>query len=306
MDKKSQNSFSLAIHGGAGGVYSKVRKQEKLIYDHLETVLEAGRTLLAKGGSALDTVNLCVRMLEDDPLFNAGCGAVANAAGRYELDASIMDGKTLQAGAVAAVVNVKNPVDLARLVMKKTPHVLLCGPGAIDFAKAQDVPTVTQRYFKSAETKVKDLVDKSSKHGTVGAVARDIKSNVAAATSTGGYDKKMPGRIGDSPLIGAGNYADNASGAISCTGIGEHFIRTGAAAYAAFLIEHDGLNAQQAAQKTINRLKEKVKADGAFILVDKDGNVAIAQNATVMRCGWIEHNGPALTTLQAPIRAQSQ
>lgn len=304
MNKKSQNSFSLAIHGGAGGTLKKARQSETAVRRALEDILEQGREVLARGGSALDAVTLCVKLLEDCPLFNAGRGAVPNKDGRYELDASIMDGKTLEAGAVAAVVNVRNPVELARLVLEKTPHVMLAGKSAADFARAHGIAMTNQTYFKNAHEQAKKMTDKSKKHGTVGAVARDIHGHVAAATSTGGSSNKMPGRIGDSPLIGAGNFADNASGAVSCTGIGEHFIRTVLAGYIGFLIEREGLKADKAAQIAINRLADKVNGDGGFILVDKDGRTALAQSCEVMRCGWIERGGAAQTTLQAPIQAR--
>lgn len=302
MTPKSPSSFSLAIHGGAGGNPKKAAKSETAVRQALHEILEEGRAVLARGGSALDAVTLCVGLLEDCPLFNAGCGAVANSDGKYELDASVMDGKTLKAGAVAAVMNVKNPVDLARLVMQKTPHVLLSGKGAVDFGKASGVEMVTQRYFKAAAEKAQHMIDESKKYGTVGAVARDSKGNLAAATSTGGWKAKMPGRIGDTPLIGAGNFADNASAAVSCTGCGEHFIRTALSAYIAFLVEHEKLSAGKAARKAIRRIADKVDGEGAFIMVDKDGGVAVAQSTEIMRAGWIEHGGPTHTTLRAPIR----
>ncbi|PJB73589.1 MAG: L-asparaginase [Alphaproteobacteria bacterium CG_4_9_14_3_um_filter_47_13] len=302
MIKKSKESFSLAIHGGAGGTIKKARESETVVKQTLHDILERGRTILARGGSSIDAVTSCVGMLEDCPLFNAGYGAVSNSAGQYELDAAIMDGKTLKAGAVAAVLNVKNPVDLARLVMEKTPHILLSGKGAIAFAKMQNVPMVTQKYFKDAQEKASSLIDKNKKHGTVGAVARDLKGNLAAATSTGGWGAKMPGRIGDSPLIGAGNFANNDSGAISCTGIGEHFIRTVLAGYIGFLIERENMDASEAAMAALIRLTEKFKGEGGFIVVDKNGYIAAAQTTKIMRCGWIEHGGEIHVTLQETLR----
>ncbi len=304
MPAKSQKSFSLAIHGGAGGTADKAAKTEQEVRRELHDILEAGREILANGGSALDAVTLCVRLLEDCPLFNAGCGAVANSEGRYELDASIMDGKTLKAGAVGAVMNVRNPVELARLVMEKTPHVMLSGKSASDFARAHDIKMTTQAYFKAAERKAKALIEKHRKYGTVGAVARDRNGNLAAATSTGGRSGKMPGRIGDTPVIGAGNFADNASAAVSCTGIGEHFMRTVLAGYIGFLIEQNGLDAGKAAKNAIRYLVKKVDGDGGFIMIDNKGDVAAAQSSAVMRYGWIEHGGKTLTSLQSPIRVQ--
>ncbi len=303
MTKKSQKSFSLAIHGGAGENVDKIRALEKESKESMAHVLEEGRKILAAGGTALDTVTLCVKLLEDNPLFSAGYGAAANAEGEFELDAAIMDGKTLEAGSVAAVLNIRNPVDLARLVMEKTEHIMLSGIGAGDFAKAHDIAMVTPEYFKEAHEKVPHMIERNKKHGTVGAVARDINGNLAAATSTGGWDAKMPGRIGDSPIIGAGCFADNDSGAVSCTGIGEDFMRTVLAAHIGFLIERCGLSAIDAAQEAINYLVKKVNGDGGFILVDKDGAVAIAQSSKVMRTGWIENGGETHTTLQPKIRA---
>ncbi len=307
----SNKTFSLAIHGGAGGSADKAARVEPALRASLDAVLSEGRKLLESGGSALDAVTLCVRLLEDDPLYNAGYGANANAAGEFELDASIMDGQSLKAGAVAAIKGVRNPVTLARAVMEQTPHVMLAADGALSFAKSQNITMAGHDYFREGKEKALEQVedwleDTEKENGTVGAVARDIHGNLAAATSTGGHGTKMPGRIGDSPLIGAGNYADNDSAAISCTGIGEHFIRTATAAYAAFLIEREGLGAAEAAQQALNRLAGKVSGDGAFILVDKSGKIAVAQNSSVMRCGWIENGGETVTTLQAPIRVRSR
>jgi len=304
MTAKSPRSFSLAIHGGAGGNPQKAAKTEDIVREAMHDILEHGRELLAHGGSALDAVTLCVKLLEDCPLFNAGCGAVPNLDGIYELDASIMDGKNLAAGAVGGVVNVRNPVDLARVVMEETPHVLLIGKSAVEFGRGHGIQMVTQRYFRDATKKARKLVEKNRKHGTVGAVARDSRGNLAAATSTGGREKKMPGRVGDTPIIGAGNFADNRSVAVSCTGIGEHFIKTVLSGHMGFLVAREGMDAKRAARAGIKYLVERVNGDGGFILIDKKGGVAVAQSSTVMRAGWIEHGGKTRTTLQAPIRVK--
>jgi beta-aspartyl-peptidase (threonine type) len=184
---------------------------------------------------------------------------------------------------------------------------MLSSGGAVAFGKKHKIAMVNQKYFQDGtKEKLRLTSDPKDKSGTVGAVARDIHGNLAAATSTGGYNDKMPSRIGDSPLIGAGNFADNMSAAVSCTGIGEFFMRTTLASYIGFLVEREGMTARQAAQAAINRLVGRVKGKGAFIMVDKNGNVAAAQSSNVIRCGWIERGGPSRTTLTVPIRARKR
>lgn len=270
-------SYSLMIHGGAGAVRAPERFEPSL-----RQVIEQGAVLLENGASALDAVTLCVSRLEDDPLFNAGRGSVLNAEGIVECDASIMDGHTLAAGAVAGVRGVKNPVRLARTVMETSEHVLLIGEGAEEFARAHDIAFEEPAYFLTdyrvaqlarVKEKLAVALDHSDdwKLGTVGAVARDRDGNLAAATSTGGLVNKQWGRVGDSPIIGAGTFADNASCAVSCTGIGEHFLRTALARTAALFVEDRGLTAQEAADEAIRYLKDKVQGLGGLIVVDRNG-----------------------------------
>lgn len=292
-------SYSLAIHGGAGSHAENPEKLTPFILASMEHILESGRAILEQGGSALEAVRHCVRMLEDDPLYNAGHGAIANEDGHYELDAAIMDGKTLKAGTVAAVRNVKNPVDLATLIKDQTRHVMLVGGNAEIFARAHDIVFESDTYFQDAARKVAQL--HTEEHGTVGAVARDKDGNLAAATSTGGWDEKIPGRVGDTPIIGAGTWADNLSCAISCTGHGETFIRTALSKHMAVLIEETGLEAAQAARRGIDYLVSRTNGEGGFIIIDKNGKVSSAQSSTILRHGWIENGGPVYTAMTAPI-----
>ena len=243
--------------------------------------------LLEKGASALDAVTHCVVLLEDDPLYNAGRGSVLNAQGIVDCDASIMDGRTMDAGAIAGVRGIKNPVLLARAVLEASEHVFLIGEGAETFAREHKLSFEEADYFLTehrvaqlARVKEKQSValDHSQandlKLGTVGAVARDKDGNLAAATSTGGLVNKQFGRVGDSAVIGAGTFADNASCAISCTGIGEHFLRTSLARTAAFFIEYRGMRAQEAADAAIRYLTQKIQGLGGLILIDRDGGCA--------------------------------
>ncbi|HET8700114.1 MAG TPA: isoaspartyl peptidase/L-asparaginase family protein [Nitrococcus sp.] len=293
-----QHSYSIAIHGGAGN-QREPRTRQKLVEHSLRAILEQGRALLAAGGTALDTVVHCTHLLEDDPLYNAGYGAVPNAVGRFEPEACVMDGHTLEAGAVTNVDNVRNPIELARRIMEATPHVMLAGQGAADFAEASGLAMVSQAYYQEGWRK--HAAAGEDAHGTVGAVARDRDGNLAAATSTGGQAGKLPGRVGDSPLIGAGTYADNDGCAVSCTGWGEDFIRTALAARVSFL-GCQGLDAQAAAQAAIEYLVAKINGNGGFILVDKTGAVATAQSSTFLRCGWIEHGAEAKIAPRASVR----
>ena len=277
---------SLMIHGGAGDI----RAPEQYA-PSLARTIESGAALLDAGGSALDAVALCVALLEDDPLYNAGRGSVLSAEGVVECDASIMDGRDLAAGAVAGVQGVKNPVLLARKVMEKSGHVLLIGAGAEDFGREQGVAFEEMAYFitegraaqlSRAQKRRATMLDHSqiddAKLGTVGAVARDRAGNLAAATSTGGLTNKRWGRVGDSPVIGAGTYADNASCAVSCTGVGEDFLRTSLARFAACLVEQRGLDAQTAARESIDYLSRKLKGAGGLIIVDREGSCARAHS----------------------------
>ena len=295
----TQHTYSIAIHGGAGNTPAPPAKARR-IRQSLRAILAEGASLLAADATALDAVVHCTRLLEDDPLYNAGYGSVPNSAGRFELEACVMQGHTLDAGAVTYVESIRNPVELARRIMEKTPHVMLAGQGAIEFAAVEGIATVAQEYFQTGWDK--HCTAEETPDGTVGAVARDRAGNLAAATSTGGQKGKLPGRVGDSPLIGAGNYADNGGCAISCTGSGEDFIRTALASFINFLIGQQGLAAPMAARLGAEHLVAKVNGNGGFILIDRVGNIATAQSSTYLHCGWIEHNGRARTALRSSIR----
>ncbi|MGD9656517.1 MAG: isoaspartyl peptidase/L-asparaginase family protein [Methylocystis sp.] len=283
---------SLMIHGGAGAIRDPQRYEPSL-----RAIVESGAGLLAAGSSALDAVVHCVALLEDDPLFNAGRGSVLNADGDVLCDASVMDGRTLKAGAVAAVRGVRNPARLAYEVMEKSGHVMLVGEGAERFACERRLRLEGEDYFKTQE-RVAQLakakreraitLDHSGvadgKLGTVGAVARDRNGDLAAATSTGGVVNQLSGRVGDSPIIGAGTFADNASCAVSCTGVGEDFIRTSLARTASFFVEFRAMQAEEAAHEAIRYLFAKANGQGGLIIVDRQG-----------RCGQA-HSTPGMLT----------
>ncbi len=304
-------SYSLMIHGGAGDLDRLADPQQAAPYlDSMRRVLEQGRQLLAAGGSALDAVEHCAALLEDDPLFNAGIGAVLDEDGRVELDAGIMCGASLRAGGVAGIDTVANPVRLARALLERGEPVLLSGAGARRFAACCGFESVPDGYFltpqrlaqwQAARCAQQPGPDhdpprpapdgRGDRYGTIGAVARDTRGNLAAATSTGGMVNKRCGRVGDSPVIGAGVYADNASCAASCTGVGEHFLRTALAKTLADLIDFKGLDAAAAAQQGIEYLARKVAGRGGFILIDHAGRCASARNTPQLIHGWIEHGG---------------
>lgn len=303
--------FVLAIHGGAGTILkgSITAEEEKAYRDKMEEALKAGYNVLKSNGSSLDAVEKAVNILEDSPLFNAGKGAVFNSRGKNELDASIMDGRTLMAGAVAGVMHVKNPVSLARLVMERSPHVMLTGKGAEEFAESQGVELVEENYFfyekrwqqylkekEREEKRGKDenksgIIQPEEKYGTVGAAALDKKGNLAAATSTGGMTYKRFGRVGDSPIIGAGTYAKNSTCAVSATGHGEFFIRNVVAYDISALMEYKGLSLQQAADEVINKKLLPQGGTGGVIAVDSKGNVAMPFNTEGMYRGFIREDG---------------
>ncbi len=284
----STSQWAIVLHGGAGAPPADATaKQLQGRRDGLSVALTAGRNVLATGGSSLDAVEATIRALEDNPLFNAGHGAVFNSAGEHELDASIMDGKTLDGGAVAGVRTVKNPITLARRVMTETRHVLLSGPCAEAFATEQKVDRVPNSSFstdlrRAAWEKVRAQEQKDGnalrweaakpwQYGTVGCVALDKAGNIAAGTSTGGLTNKKFGRVGDSPIIGAGTYADNATCGISASGIGEQFIRHAAAAQISLLMQHRDWSLQKAADYVLNeRLRP---GDGGIIGLDRSGKV---------------------------------
>jgi beta-aspartyl-peptidase (threonine type) len=290
--------ISIAIHGGAGVISraSMSAENERAYRADLERALDAGYAVLDKGGSSLNATVAAVRILEDSPLFNAGKGSVFNHAGINELDAAIMDGATQKAGAVAGVRHIRNPIELARMVMERTPHVLLSGDGAEEFALEQGVTLVPGSYFYT-ERRWKQLEEaqKAEKtervasaeedigfFSTVGAVARDKNGNLAAATSTGGMTNKRWGRIGDSPIIGAGTYADNATCAVSATGSGEYFIRAVVAHEICARVRLSGVTAAQAARDVIQGKLKEIGGDGGVIVVDKDGVLSLEFNTEGM------------------------
>jgi len=274
----------------------------------LERALAAGYDILKRGGSSLDATEAAVRVLEDDPHFNAGKGSVFTSAGTNEMDAAIMDGKTLAAGAVAALKHVKNPISLARLVMEKSGHVMMDCEGAEAFAKENGIELVDQKYFFTQELwdalqKIKAaekgrtggagkafLITDQDRHGTVGAVALDKNGNLAAATSTGGTTNKRPGRVGDSPVIGAGTYANNATCAVSATGDGEYFIRATVGHDVSALMEYRGMSLNEAAQAVLDKVA-KLGGTGGLIAIDHQGNIALPFNTAGMYRGYLDPNG---------------
>ena len=277
---------SIAIHGGAGALPRDILTtgKERAYHAGLESALDSGFAILEQGGSSLDAVSTAVRILEDDPLFNAGHGAALTRDGAAELDAAIMDGKHQRAGAVASVRHVRNPVELARRVMEKSRHVLLVGPGAEEFALEEGIPLVPNEYFRTPERqqqldsarrgqRVSELV--ASPQGTVGAVALDSDGNLAAATSTGGMTNKRQGRVGDSPIIGAGTYAKNGVCAVSATGHGEYFIRAVAAYHICSAVEYRNLTLEEAAREMLHGILRGLGGSGGIIAVDGSGRVVI-------------------------------
>lgn len=270
----------------------------------LERARDVGYEALANGQPAVNAVQRAVEVLEDSPLFNAGKGSVFTADQTHEMDASIMDGKSLNAGAVTLISGIKNPVKLARVVMDKSDHVFLAGKGAMDFAKSQGFGLEEKEYFYDQLrydqwTEIKDTdsfqldhsVRKDSKFGTVGAVACDMEGNIAAATSTGGMTNKRFGRVGDSPMIGAGNYANNATCAVSCTGSGEFFIRGVVAYDVACLMEYKGLSLQAACDEVILNRIVKIGGDGGLIAVNTHGDIAMPFNTEGMYRGFRNSDG---------------
>ncbi len=300
------NTFSIAIHGGAGTLVkgmmtSELEKQYKTA---LKEALDAGYSVLESGGTSVDAVEKAVVILEDSHLFNAGKGAVFTADETHEMDASIMNGKNLNAGAVSLISGIKNPISLAYDVMEKSEHVFLAGEGAIQFAKMNNFSIEPSSYFYDdfrhkqwLEIKDTDSFQldhskkKDSKFGTVGAVACDLDGNIAAATSTGGMTNKRFGRVGDSPMIGAGNYANNKTCAISCTGSGEFFIRGVVAYDVACLIEHKEMSLLEAADEVIHKRIIEIGGDGGLIAVDSKGNIAMPFNTEGMYRATKSSNG---------------
>lgn len=310
----ADHPIAIVMHGGAGTITRKdmTPEMEAAYRATLKRALETGYAVLKKGGTSLDAVGTAIRVLEDSPLFNAGKGAVFAHNGRNEMDAAIMDGATLKAGAVAGVEHIKNPIDLARLVMDKSPHVLLIADGAEEFAQSQGMPLVPASYFytqrrwdelqKDLKAEQKNQRSASAEQypgttahgfGTVGAVAVDRYGNLAAGTSTGGLSNKYYGRVGDSPIIGAGTYANNQGCGVSGTGTGEYFIRLAVGKTISDLMLYKGLSVQQAAQQVV--MQDLVQLAGAgtggAVVMDRNGNIAMPFNTEGMYRGYIDTAG---------------
>ena len=298
----------LVIHGGAGTITraSMTAEREAQYRAGLTEALRAGHAILAKGGTSLDAVEATIRVMEDSPHFNAGKGAVFTHDGKNELDASIMDGRTKRAGAVAGLTIVKNPISAARAVMEKSKHVMLIGRGAELFATSVGLEVVDPSYFwterrwkslqdellKEAKPQADLAIADENRFGTVGAVALDRQGNLAAGTSTGGTTNKRFGRVGDAPVIGAGNYAENESVAVSATGAGEFFIRWTVAYDIAALVKYKGMSVRDAADEVIHKkLKPVPGAEGGVIVLDGKGNFAMPFNTEGMYRGWMAGDG---------------
>ena len=289
----NNSKFTIVIHGGAGFISKDIPDSKKNEYlNSLKEALTIGKKILANGGKSIDAVEQVIRYMEDNPNFNSGKGAVFTAIGTHELDASIMDGKDLSTGAVAGVTIIKHPISLARKVKEKTKHVLLSGPGADQFGKEIGVEIVDNHYFdtpnrlKNWEKRHKKKIEK---HGTVGCVAIDMYGNIAAGTSTGGISDKMHGRVGDSPLINAGTYANNKTCGVSATGVGELFIRNTVAFNISALMEYKGYTLEQATDEMIHKRLEP--GTGGIIAVDKDGNYSLSFNTPGMFRGVANSKG---------------
>lgn len=294
LDGEPLVEYAIAIHGGAFGDVSQLTEEEVALYEAgLLEALAAAEEILAGGGASLDAVEAAVRRMEDDPLFNAGKGAVFTADGRQSLDAAIMDGSTLACGAVAGVTRVRNPIRLARLVMARSPHVLLAGDGAETFSIEQGMQPVDPAYFQT-ERRQRQWEEwretaEGSGHGTVGAVALDVHGRLAAATSTGGITGKRWGRVGDVPIIGAGTYANDASCAVSCTGRGEEFIRHAVSHEVSALMIHGGLSLAEAVRRVIHdRLEPGM---GGLIAVSRRGQIVAEFNTGGMLRGTADSTG---------------
>lgn len=314
--QNSLKKYTLVIHGGAGTILKKNMSTEKeqQYLQALEKALATGEAILKNGGTALEAVEATIKTMEDNPLFNAGKGAVFTNAGKNELDAAIMDGKTLKAGSVAGVTTIKNPIEAARLVITNSEHVMLVGKGAEEFAAQQGCAIVKPEYFftndrwkalQKAKGNNRDSSKKSSsqllqpnnkdyKYGTVGAVAIDVYGNLAAATSTGGMTNKKYNRVGDAPIIGAGTYANNNTCAISCTGWGEFFIRLVMANTISSMMEFGNYTLQDATNEMILKKLPALGGDGGLIGVDKNHNIAMPFCTEGMYRGYIKSTGEKL------------
>ncbi len=308
--------FALAVHGGAGTIlkHRMTPEQEDAFHAGLCAALVAGHTVLADGGSALDAVTAAVVALEDDPRFNAGRGAVFNADGGHEMDAAVMDGCTRAAGAIAGVCGPRNPVLAARAVMERSGHVLLAGPGALRFCREQGLAFADDAYFFTEHRwqallrererlrlglPEEDEADEARRHGTVGAVALDAHGHLAAATSTGGMTHKAPGRVGDSPVIGAGTWADDRDCAVSATGHGEWFIRHAVAHEIAARIRLAGQSLARAAHEVVVDELGPLGGSGGLVAVDRTGHIALPFNCAGMYRGFVREDGVPHTAIYA-------
>lgn len=309
-EKPDSTQIVLVIHGGAGTIRREEMslEREKAYHAALEQALEAGYEVLQNGGTSVDAIVTSISIMEDSPLFNAGKGAVFSHAGKNELDASIMDGNTLMAGSVAGVTTIKNPIKAAYAVMTRSTHVMLAGKGADQFAKEQGLEIVDQAYFFDSaryqqflelsmpeKTNKKNAARLEKKFGTVGAVALDQNGNIAAGTSTGGMTNKKYGRVGDSPIIGAGTYAKNSTCGVSATGWGEYFIRLSVAHDISAMMEYAGLSLQAAADSVIMKKLPALGGDGGIIALDQSGNISMTFNTDGMYRGFIRKKGEAKT-----------
>lgn len=312
----TESPFAIAIHGGAGTILQEnlTPEVEKAYREVLENSLKTGYAILESGGSSVEAVEAAIKIMEDSPLFNAGKGSVFTHDGKQEMDASIMDGKTLNAGAVAAVHTIRNPISAARLVMEKSPHVLLVGSGAEEFSINNGLQQESPEYFFNqfrfdqlqrmkkldsikmdhdvpGDPKGIKTAEGDEKFGTVGVVALDKNGNLAAGTSTGGMTNKRFGRVGDSPMIGAGTYANNQTCAISCTGHGEYFIRYVVAYDVHAIMQYDDLSLEDAAQSVINKKLVEAGGEGGLVGIDKEGNISMVFNTAGMYRGYIDKKG---------------
>jgi beta-aspartyl-peptidase (threonine type) len=313
---QSQQRIAIAIHGGAGTILkaNMTPELEKQYLEKLDEAVSAGYAVLQKGGTSMEAVATAIRIMEDSPLFNAGKGAVFNIQGNHELDAAVMDGKTLAAGAVAGVTTIKNPIMAAIAVMQKSPHVMMTGRGAEAFAEKQGLEIVPNTYFRDErryqqwqKVKARDSIGegrirpkllpdedafiKDRKFGTVGCVALDQYGNLAAGTSTGGMTNKRYGRIGDAPIIGAGTYANNETCAVSATGHGEYFIRAVVAHDISALMAYKKMPLKKAADEVVMKKLVKMGGEGGIIAIDNKGNIAMPFNSEGMYRACIYTNG---------------
>jgi len=300
-----EHPFGLVIHGGAGTILRDhmTPEMEAQYRSKLQEALDTGYSILERGGTSLDAVVATITVLEDSPLFNAGKGAVFTHDAGHELDASLMEGKTREAGAVAGTKHVKNPILLARKILEESPHVILSGDGADEFARSLGLEMVDQSYYDTPRRRkaLDRMLEKAKqdKYGTVGAVALDKDGNLAAGTSTGGMTNKHFGRIGDSPIIGAGTYADNRTCGVSCTGHGEYFIRAAVAYDVSARMAYLGESVEQAAETIIHGTLKEFGGSGGLIALDREGHVAMPFNTPGMYRGYRLSNGQAAVKIYA-------